>query len=157
MKEDWINQELLGQYQSVFYKLREAIQTFTEDEWQRGDSPYQRPAGLAAHLIATIDFYTSGLTADQFPWGKRLGVDWEDPEDSNLPSKTLVLAYLKEMEDRIERWTKREDFRAKDELHPYTGGTILGRAVYVLRHSEHHLAELSLELRRRGLLGPEWR
>ncbi|HKJ26582.1 MAG TPA: DinB family protein [Anaerolineales bacterium] len=157
MKDDWLNQEILDHFQRVFTKLREAVQTFPDEEWQRGDTPYQRPAGLAAHLLANIDYYTSGLTVDQFPWQKRMGVDWEDPDDSKLPSKALVLAYLDEMEDRVERWTVREDFRAEETLHPDTGKTTLGRVLYLLRHSEHHLAELSLELRHRGLLGPEWR
>ena len=39
----------------------------------------------------------------------------------------------------------------------YCGKTVLGRMMYVLRHSESHLAEMSLALRRRGYLGPEWR
>jgi hypothetical protein len=157
MSEGSINQEVLDQCNRVLFKLREVIQNFPEDEWQKGDTPYQRPAGLAAHLIATIDFYTSGLTPDQFPWGKRLGVDWEDPDDEALPSQELILAYLAEMEERIGRWIERTDFNADEEVYPYTGKTVLGRTIYLIRHSEHHLAELNLELRRRGYLGPEWR
>ena len=85
------------------------------------------------------------------------GIDWEDPRDELLPSKDLILDYLKEMEGRILRWTSRTDFTAQETLHLYTGDTVLDRAFYLIRHCESHLAELNLELRRRGLLGPEWR
>ena len=157
MKEYGINQEVRDQFKRVFHKFRQAVEAFPEEEWRAGDSPYQRPAGLAGHFLATIDYYTSGLTSDQFPWQKRLGADWEDPRDEVLPSKELVLDYLEEMIDRIEKWTARTDFSDPDELHPYCGDTVLGRAFYIIRHCESHLAELSLELRRRGYLGPEWR
>ncbi len=157
MSAQSVNEEIKDQFGRVFYKVRQVIETFPEDEWQIGESPYQRPAGLAAHLVSTIDYYTSGLPADQFPWGKRLGVDWETPEDKDLPSKTLVLTYLGEMEAHIVRWADRTDFTAEEPLHPYTGKTTLGLAIYLLRHTENHLAELNLELRRRGYLGPEWR
>ena len=73
------------------------------------------------------------------------------------PSKALILDYLDEMEKRVGKWALRQEFAESDALHPYCGETVLGRAMYVLRHSEAHLAELNLELRRRGYLGPEWR
>lgn len=157
MAQDFINQEIRDQFSRVLEKFKVAVENFPAEEWRKGESPYQRPAGLAAHLLSTIDFYTSGLTSDQFPWGKRLGCNWEDPRDDVLPSQELILAYLQEMARRILKWTSRTDFTLPDELHPYTGKTILGRAFYLIRHTESHLAELSLELRRRGYLGPEWK
>jgi hypothetical protein len=157
MSEMAMGKEVAEQFDRVFSKFRETVEAYPEEEWRAGDTPYQRPAGLAGHVLATIDFYTSGLPAEEFPWGKRLGADWEDPNDDVLPSKDLILDYLTEMEGRILRWTSRTDFSARETLHPYTGETLLGRAMYIIRHCESHLAELSLELRRRGLLGPEWR
>lgn len=41
-------------------------------------------------------------------------------------------------------------------IFPRTGSTVLGRAIYLLRNTQHHLAELSLELTRRGCASPEW-
>jgi hypothetical protein len=149
--------EVLDQFNRVFYKFRKALEAIPDEEWQIGESNYQRPAGLADHFLSTIDYYTSNLTADEFPWGKRLGSDWEDPNSDVLPSKALVLDYLEEMEARLVEWTSATDFMEEDFLHPYCGKTILGRAFYIIRHSESHLGEISLELRRRSLPGPEWR
>jgi len=81
MKNDLIKQEVRDQFQRVLAKFKLAVENFPAEEWRKGESPYQRPAGLAAHLLSTVDFYTSGLNAGQFPWSKRLGCDWEDPRD----------------------------------------------------------------------------
>ncbi len=157
MEEKLISSEVRDQMLRTLDKFKAVVLKFPEKEWRKGETPYQRPAGLAAHLLSTIDFYTSGLTADQFPWGKRLGCDWEDPRDDVLPSQELVLTYLQEMEGRVRKWTERTELSAAEDLHPYTGKTVLARAVYLIRHTESHLGELNLELRRRGFMGPEWK
>ena len=110
---------------------------------------------MAVHFLSTLDYYTSNLTGDEFPWGKRLGADWENPEGDALPAKELVLDYLEEMETRLVTWAAETDFLREDPRHPYCGKTILGRAFYLIRHCESHLAEISLELRRRGFPCPQ--
>ena len=157
MSNEAVSTEVLDQFKRVFFKFREVVKAFPEEEWRIGESDYQRPAGLADHFLSTIDYYTSNLSGDEFPWGKRLGSDWEDPDPRALPTKIVILEYLAEMEARLESWTAKMDFLAVDDLHPYCGKTVLGRAFYIIRHSESHLAEMNLELRRRGLVGPEWR
>jgi hypothetical protein len=149
--------EIRDQFERVFIKFRQVVTAFPETEWRQGESAYQRPAGLAAHFLNTIDYYASGLTAEQFPWIKRLGVDWEDPRTELLPSQQMILDNLAEMEARVVKWSGWTEILAADTLHPYSGKTTLGRAIYLLRHCESHLAELNLELRRRGLLGSQWR
>jgi hypothetical protein len=39
---------------------------------------------------------------------------------------------------------------------PWTGGTRLDRAIYSLRHSQHHLGQINAELRRKGVSRGEW-
>ena len=36
------------------------MEAFTPQEWRRGDMRYLRPAGLALHVVETIEFYISG-------------------------------------------------------------------------------------------------
>ncbi len=151
-----INQEVRDQFLRVLKRFREAVQAFPENEWRTGESPYQRPAGLADHLLTTIDYYTSDLTAEEFPWNERLGVDWESPEDDTLATQSMILIYLDDMEERIREWMITTDLAAPEGLHPYTGQIKLGRALYLLRHCQHHFAELCLELHRRGIKAPEW-
>ena len=39
----------------------------------------------------------------------------------------------------------------------WRGNCLLDLAMYLLRHSQHHLGELNAELRRRGIERPKWR
>ena len=114
MSNQTVSTEALDQFKRVFHKFRQAVEAFPEEEWRTGESDYQRPAGLADHFLSTIDYYTCNLTAAEFPWGKRLGCDWEDPDPAALPSKEMILVYLGEMEARLEDWTVQMDFLAED-------------------------------------------
>ena len=81
MAEYDANQEIRDQFKRVFDRFRKTVEAFPEGEWRTGENPYQRPAGLAGHFLSTVDYYTSGLDAAEFPWQKRLGANWEDPRD----------------------------------------------------------------------------
>jgi hypothetical protein len=48
------------------------------------------------------------------------------------------------------------DLEAKETFFPWTGSTLLSRALYTLRHTQHHLAELSAELGQHGVNTPDW-
>jgi len=37
-----------------------------------------------------------------------------------------------------------------ETVHPWTGQTRMGKMIYELRHIQHHLGEISGELKRRG-------
>lgn len=136
---------------------RTAAEAFPEEEWRRGDTPYQRPAGLALHIVETIEFYVSDQPAAEFLWGRRFGVHWEAIDSEKLPEQPPLLDYLAEVEEKLELWLAKVDLLAPEAAYPWTGGRVIGRAMYVLRHTQHHLSELSLEPTRRGYPAPEWR
>lgn len=148
--------ELKNQFGRVFFKLREAVMTFPEKEWRHAEAIHLRPAGLATHILETFDFYTSELAAADFPWGERLGTDWEDPDKDQLPTQEEILQYLEEMKFRLTQWVGSRNLLEKETAYPGTGETVLGRVMYVLRHTEAHLAEMNLELSKRGFRNPEW-
>lgn len=152
-----IRRSVADQYERVLGVFRIAVESFPAGEWRAGDSNYQRPAGLAYHVLETVDFYTSDEPADRFPWGSRFDVDWESEDASLLPSQPEVIDYFEEVEAKLSGWIHRLDMTASEEAHPWTGPSALGKAMYMLRHTQHHLAEMCLELDRRGYAGPEWR
>ena len=49
-----------------------------------------------------------------------------------------------------------EGLLADEPLYPHAGTKVLGRALYPLRHTQHHLGELHSELRRRDIARPQW-
>ena len=156
MGENMIARSVLDQFERTLRMLREAILAFPPGEWRKGDTDYLRPAGVAYHVIETIDFYTSEQSVDEFSWGHRFGVDWEDSRSEGLPLQDEVIEYLTEVESKLVGWLEATDLSSEERQYPWTGATQLSRAIYTLRNTQHHLSEMCLELTRRGYRGPEW-
>jgi hypothetical protein len=89
------------QFQRTLKMLRVAITAFPIEEWRKGELAYLRPAGIAYHVLETIDYYAGDQPADQFPWGGRFGVGWEESESAKLPSQEQLIEYLDEVEANL--------------------------------------------------------
>jgi hypothetical protein len=89
------------QFQRTLKMLRVAITAFPIEEWRKGELAYLRPAGIAYHVLETIDYYAGDQPADQFPWGGRFGVGWEESESAKLPSREQLIEYLDEVEANL--------------------------------------------------------
>ncbi len=135
--------------------LRSAIDTFSQDSWIEGETLYQRPAGLALHIVQTIDFY-SAIKRGESSEDQLSQVNWEDRDASKLPSQKDLLRYLDVVEERLAKFIAETDLQAEETLFPWTGFTTLSRALYLLRHTQHHLADMAMELQRRKLRPPSW-
>ena len=146
---------MADQFVRTLTMFREAVKAFPAEEWAKGDTPYQRPAGLALHTVEAIQDYTA-LKPGESGRGRRFGVEWEDRESSRLPAQKALLVYLDEVDKELARFLTDADLMAPEELFRWTGSSLLSRAAYILRHTQHHLAEMCLELHRRGLAAPQW-
>jgi hypothetical protein len=83
-------------------------------------------------------------------------VDWEEHDSSKLPSQEQLLAYLDQVEMAVASFLSEADLNSAEAMFRWTGATMLSRAIYNLRHLQHHLAELCLEMHCRGLQAPDW-
>jgi tetratricopeptide (TPR) repeat protein len=148
---------MADQFRRALSMFRQVVLAFPAGEWRLGDTPYQRPAGLALHLVEAIDSY-SALRPGQASEGSRLGiqVDWQVSDSSLLPSQEDILSYLDAVDRKLADFLAEAELMAAEELFRWTGATLLSRAAYALRHTQHHLAEMALELHRRDLQAPDW-
>jgi len=151
-----VSESMIAQFNRALVMFREAVTAFPESEWKVGETDYLRPAGIAYHLIETIEFYAGDQSADEFKFGARFGVDWEGGEPGKFPTQHQILEYLEEVWVKAEAWINDHDLTQPESLFPWTGKTLLSRMGYLLRHIQHHTAELALELTRRGLQPPGW-
>ena len=147
---------ILDHIERAVKMFKEAVIAFPDVEWKQGEIDYLRPAGVAYHVVESIEFYTGHLTVDQFKWGHRFHCDWEDSDASKLPDQNEVLAYLDEVWEQSRNWIRAENLLHTETLFPWSGSTLLSRLLYVLRHIQHHTAEMSVELKRRGYPCPDW-
>ncbi len=148
---------LARQFDRMWGTLREAIPRMSDAQWRQSDCDWLAPVRLAYHLVETADFYR-GESSRGFGWGS-LGGDWEDSPVDALPTQAEVRALLDRVEPLVRAWlteTADADFLTAEEDFAWTGGTRLDRALYLLRHSQHHLGQINAELRRKDLSPGRW-
>ncbi len=149
------SEALADQFLREHSMLRIAINGCPEEEWLEGERLYLRPAGLALHIVQTIDNYSTRKPGAQ-PDHALTKVGWQERDSAKLPSQEALLRYLDHAEERLARLISDSDLAAKEELFPWTGSSILSRLLYTLRHTQHHLADLIMELQHRGCSATAW-
>ena len=157
MPDNMIISSLIDQFDRALHMFRTAVTNCPDDEWLTGDLDYLRPAGVAYHVVESLVFYGGDVAVDSFNWGGRFGCDWEDPDASKLPTRKDVLTYLDETWSSVRTWMMTCDPDQSETLFSWTGTILHSRLLYVLRHIQHHTAEMSLELKRRGYVCPDWK
>jgi hypothetical protein len=146
---------LADQWLRTFFMLRDAIERLPEDEWVKGETLYQRPVSLVLHILQSTDGYTA-LQPGEGSEHPLTQINWQERDTAKLPSRSDVLDYQKVVEERVATRLVEADLDADETQFVWTGRTILSRFLYMLRHSQHHLADLAMELKRRGFEPPNW-
>jgi hypothetical protein len=153
-----IGDELIFQYDNLFHVLSVTIRPLSHKQWISGATPARTPVRLACHTAGSCDAYATR------EWGickRQFGV----PADSldkqiasdRLPTTEQVLSYIDDVRRRVHAWLG--DMSNGELLGPapnagwsQRGWTMLGHAIYVLRHGTLHLGQLRAELKERGFL-----
>ena len=138
---------LANQFQRAWEMLRGVVRRVPEDRWHADDDRKLTPARWALHTVETVDSYM-GTSMDGYPWGKRF-CDWEGGEAEELPTRDELLAYADEVAGKLDerlRGLTEEAAAAESPFH-WTGASLLGHWLYVLRHTMHHTGELNMLLR----------
>jgi uncharacterized damage-inducible protein DinB len=148
------------QFRRAFGMWKEEIGNIPAKEWRRGEIDYLVPARHLCHLIVTADYYLGRKSPEEYDWNCYFGGDWEELKTSRLPRKSDALKKLSEFEEvmmsRFAALTD-EDLWKKETQSPWTGKTLAGKLLYLLRHSQHHVGEMHAELRHRGIKRARWR
>jgi len=153
-----ISESIIENLSLTWQMYREAINNIPDDEWKTGEIDYLIPARQLLHGIETLDYYLT-TAPDVFVHDYRFNIDWQRASADQLPNKTQLNTYLDEVKEKMETWIKSLDderFHGPEKMFPWTGSSLLGRILYSLEHSRHHLGELNGELRRRGLPRIKW-
>jgi hypothetical protein len=150
MNENTIN-SFTKQFLSLFSMLEDALEKTDEEIWKKKiDLDFFVPCRLIIHIIETMDYYFDDKPKE-FAWNK-IG-EWETVDDELLPEREAVIEYYKRVKEKIKKWFDEiygKDINRPEDVFQTDWVTELERAIYVLRHSHHHLGQLSLDLQRRG-------
>jgi hypothetical protein len=154
-----IKGSLLEALNITWSMYEDAIENIPDEHWRTGDIDHLIPARLVYHVLEAADYYFS-KNSDDFPCGHRFDVDWEKATLDQLPTKEQAREYLQDMVEKAEAWLGGMDdseLLSPEEAFPWTGTTVMGRALYALAHCRQHLGEINAELRRRDLPRIKWR
>ena len=138
--------------------MRDTINNFDDENWRKEYTWFQVPVRVARHTIECIDFYFKELGVP-FSWDTRFGRPyWETPNDEQ-PSQADLIAYLDDLEARIEGIFAAMQDEELGEIYDETAEKPMTKAthyLYALRHTVHHNGSLAALADILGVPSGEW-
>lgn len=146
------------QFSRTWSMLREAVSLYPPERWTTSEPSFEptlAPARQALHAVETVEYYLSD-DPDGFSWGARFGVDWESGDVDRLPSQQDILVYADEVGGTLQLRVRRMTVGAAS-VFPWTGGSVAEHWLYVLRHTQHHVAVMNAMLTMKGQPTANWK
>jgi len=155
-----VAKSLADHFTRTWDMMLQAVNHFPENEWY--DSPDERlqPARIVYHVLMGSDRYTWLGPADDYLSKRQFSLDWMKTPVQEFPCKRDAISHLEEAKAKTLEWIQHFDpngLVSEKPLWPWTGDCVMAQGLYHLRHIQHHLAELAVELRRRGLPAVDWK
>ena len=158
MKQE-IVAELREQFKRQWKTLRDLIVDLPDDQWMTGELVHLVPGRLIYHILAGAEVYARSSTYEEYKSHQVFFLDWQVAASQELPNRQKTITYLEDMEKSANGWLDSlgdEGLLSTNEGFEWTGSKKIGRAVYLMRHTQNHIGELNAELRRRGLNRGKW-
>jgi len=151
-------QDLIKQTQHTFSILYKEIELFDEVQWKTGLDFFLTPVNIAMHIFDCLDYYFCDKKPEDYPWGYHFGGGWWELPSEKLPSQAVVLAYGRELEERVNKQLEalNDDDLIKSWTIDPTAGTFIGHFIYALKHTLHHHGELAALAVFHGKEGGSW-
>jgi len=153
-----LGDELKEQFRRQWTTMREILANVPDAEWTSGDGA-RVPARLLYHILGGTETYARSTSYEEFLATRRFPGDWDVVPLQQLPDRTTAAAQVRDMEAQVNSWLDQlgdSGLMEADPGFPWAGTRKLGRAVYLLRHTQNHLGELNAELSKRGVQVGRW-
>ena len=143
----------------AWHIVADASRNITDRYWCEGDNKRLVPARVGYHLLMAGERYTWQRSADDYLTQRRYGMDWLELPLEQLPLLSDYLVAMEAMAEETDQWLRDagdEGLLRTPSVWPWCGTTLLGQALYLLRHTQYHVGDLNCELRRLGLATAKW-
>ena len=152
--------ELVEQFNRAWDMVIQAVERLSDANWTADDDGRYTPARVAYHLLKAAERYTYVGDPEEYLKQQRFNKDWVEALIAELPSRDQCPADLRAMKSRTAAWLGeggKDGLTGSPAKWPWVGKTLLGQAVYFLRHTQHHQAELNAALKRLGRQPVKWK
>lgn len=138
-----MRKELINQYSHFWRIYRAVCSGFDRESWTNRGFGLSQPDRLALHILQSTMFYVEDTSPLICPDGTPIDTHAYEMEKVDLPDAGTILFILEEVEKKTAHWIKSIGFDHKNEKFPWTGETAGSVALFLLRHSHHHLGEMN--------------
>jgi hypothetical protein len=141
--------ELCKAYQDALDMLEDGIRKTPAERWRNGYDDYLSPARIAYHILKGLEWLTNELPREEFLRNRRFSLDWLGPMEA-MPEPAALLEDLGRARARVEIWL------TVHVVEGQAGAQTREKALYHLRHMQHHVGEYGVIARLGGYPEPEW-
>jgi hypothetical protein len=144
--------EIKSAFTETLQMFEDGIRKMPDNSWRRGTGDFLIPARIAYHIMIGLEWFVTSLPEDEHRRTRRYNLNWKGPV-KDMPDRQVMLNDLAWMKGRIFDWFsnwERESSDSKDR--PST----IGKALYFLRHTQHHIGEYSATARLLDVERPTW-
>jgi len=135
--------EFIQQYRHTWRVFERLVKDFDAEAWLQTGRGAITPARLALHILLGTQYYLEAKIPFQYPSGKPFEPNWETTKTDDLPTQNDILAFIHEMKSQTEKWLSDLDYGAENKAFPWAGETQFGVVLFLFRHSQFHIGELS--------------
>ena len=154
-----IIEEIRNHFDRQFKTLNGSVAKSNDSAWAYNDQNLKGVRQWMYHILETIEYYTSNMDSKEFHWGAKFGGDWEDPNTLGSLTPALMQAYLSDVEMNVSTILANlgdESLLQPEKLRPWTGKTVLGKMLYLMRHNQQHIGDINRILRVCGCEPLDW-
>jgi hypothetical protein len=144
--------EIAVAFDETLRMFEDGVQKIPDDRWRQGSGDFLIPVRISYHIIVGLEWFVTALPEDEHRNKRRYNLNWKGTVDG-MPDRHLMLEDLAWMHKRIVEWFadwKRELVEGADSTFR------LKKALYFLRHTQHHIGEFCATARLLDLERPAW-
>jgi len=139
----------------------DACTNITSVHWHYNrDTPRLVPARIAYHILMGAERYTWTGRSDDYLPQRQFNKNWLESPLDDLLSLADLLNAMSMMQDRTDRFLRdapEPQLLSLPSTWPWCGPSLLSQSLYLLRHTQYHVADLNALLRHLNLPTAKWR
>lgn len=138
-----VKDEYERHFEHIWRTFGEIVAAFDADAWTRSGYGLTTPAQTAFYIIRSTQYYIGDESGFVLASGTTLNIDRDKINDSDLPSQEDILSSIPAIRDKVTAWIRQIRFDDSNRRYPWTGESMLSIVLFLTRHSQFHLGEMS--------------